>query len=315
MNDPNPVELGLKFQSLAAGNIVGLRFYKGPQNSGTYVGNLWDSSGNNLATVTFTGEMASGWQTASFPSPVAIQAGKTYVVSYHTNGFYSADKNYFASAFTNRPLTGLASGSSGGNGVYLYGAGGFPTNTFQATNYWVDVLLQSHDTVPPLTVITSPVAGASLIQGAQVQITGTATDAAGFVGGIEVSVDGGTKWHPAQPASGSLGLENWTYAWTPTTIGAATIMARAVDDSLNQESPGASAKVTVVASSTQSLWPNDPTPATATVNDPNAVELGVKFQSSQAGKILGIRFYKGPQNTGTHIGTLWDASGNQLSLG
>jgi hypothetical protein len=28
-------------------------------------------------------------------------------------------------------------------GVYLYGAGGFPTNSFQATNYWVDVLFSA----------------------------------------------------------------------------------------------------------------------------------------------------------------------------
>ncbi len=141
MNDANAVELGLKFQSSAAGNITGLRFYKGPQNTGTHVGNLWDSNGNNLATVTFSGETASGWQTMNFPSPVPMTANTTYIVSYHSNGFYSANRNYFASAFTNGALTALASGSSGGNGVYLYGAGGFPTNTFQATNYWVDVLL------------------------------------------------------------------------------------------------------------------------------------------------------------------------------
>ena len=26
------------------------------------------------------------------------------------------------------------------DGVYLYGSGGFPTNTYLATNYWVDVV-------------------------------------------------------------------------------------------------------------------------------------------------------------------------------
>ena len=41
-------------------------------------------------------------------------------------------------------------------------------------------------------------------------ITGTATDTGGGrVGGVEVSVDGGTTWHPA------TGRANWTYTWTP----------------------------------------------------------------------------------------------------
>jgi len=141
VDDANPVELGLKFQSSVAGNITGLRFYKGPQNTGTHVGNLWDGDGNNLATVTFSGETASGWQTMNFPSPVPIEADTMYIVSYHTNGFYSVDRNYFVGAFTHGALTALASGSSGGNCVFLYGAGGFPQNTYEATNYWVDVLL------------------------------------------------------------------------------------------------------------------------------------------------------------------------------
>jgi hypothetical protein len=64
-----------------------------------------------------------------------------YIVSYHTNGFYSVDRNYFVGAFTHGALTALASGSSGGNCVFLYGAGGFPQDTYEATNYWVDVLL------------------------------------------------------------------------------------------------------------------------------------------------------------------------------
>ena len=33
------------------------------------------------------------------------------------------------------------------------------------------------------------------------------------------------------------------------------------------------------------------------------------------GYISGIRFYKEPDNTGTHTGTLWTASGTQLATG
>ena len=61
-NDPSAVELGVKFRASVDGSIVGIRFYKGPQNTGTHVGKLWSASGTLLATATFTGETASGWQ-------------------------------------------------------------------------------------------------------------------------------------------------------------------------------------------------------------------------------------------------------------
>jgi hypothetical protein len=118
-----------------------MRFYKGPQNTGTHTAELWDGSGNRLASATFTNETASGWQTVNFASPVAITAGTTYVASYHSSGYYSANGNYFAAAYVNGSLTAPASGSSGGNGVYAYGAStSFPSNTYNASNYWVDVV-------------------------------------------------------------------------------------------------------------------------------------------------------------------------------
>ena len=40
--------------------------------------------------------------------------------------------------------------------------------------------------------------------------------------------------------------------------------------------------------------------------------LGVKFQSDRSGNITAIRFYKGPANTGTHVGSLWTTSGTLL---
>jgi hypothetical protein len=51
-----------------------------------------------LASATFSGETASGWQQVSLSTPISITAGTTYVVSYHTTvGFYSVDANYFTS--------------------------------------------------------------------------------------------------------------------------------------------------------------------------------------------------------------------------
>src|SRR5262245_58168097 len=62
-----------------------------------------------------------------------------------------------------------------------------------------------------------------------------------------------------------------------------------------------------------SVWPSSATPANPLVNDPSAVELGMKFRSDDNGNITGVRFYKGgATNGGTHVGHLWTSSGTLL---
>ena len=136
----------MKFQADTNGVISGIRFYKGPTNTGTHVGSLWTSTGQLLASATFSNETASGWQQVSFASPVAITANTTYVASYHSNaGNYAVNEAYFASTgIDNPPLHALANGTSGGNGVYLYSAASaFPSQTYNAENYWVDVVFST----------------------------------------------------------------------------------------------------------------------------------------------------------------------------
>ncbi|MGW0595434.1 DUF4082 domain-containing protein [Streptosporangium sp. NPDC002607] len=141
-NDPNAVTLGVKFQPLTDGSVQGVRFYKGATNTGTHVGALWTSDGQLLASATFTNETASGWQQVNFATPVAVTANTTYVISYYTSsGLYSLTSSYFTAPYMNGPLVALGNGDEGGNGVYTYGATNtFPTSTYQASNYWVDVL-------------------------------------------------------------------------------------------------------------------------------------------------------------------------------
>ncbi len=137
------MNLGVKFTTDAGGWIAGIRFYKGAGNTGTHIGSLWSSTGTLLGQVTFSGESSSGWQEADFSSPVPVTAGTTYVVSYFApNGGYSVNSGAFASAgVDNPPLHALSSSVSGGNGVYGYsGSPAFPTGTYNATNYWVDVV-------------------------------------------------------------------------------------------------------------------------------------------------------------------------------
>jgi hypothetical protein len=146
--DVNAVELGVRFRSDVDGCITGIRFYKSSANTGPHTASLWSSEGARLGTATFTGETASGWQQVMFSQPVAIKANTTYVASYHTaSGSYSATKHFFS-------ITGADSGPlhapAGGNGVFAYGAGAFPTETHHSTNYWVDVVFEPF-TRPPGT--------------------------------------------------------------------------------------------------------------------------------------------------------------------
>jgi hypothetical protein len=135
------VELGVKFRSDVNGTVKGIRFYKTSTNTGTHVGNLWTSTGTLLASATFTGETASGWQQVNFSAAVSITANTIYIASYHTDvGHYSQDLNYFASAGVDGPPLHALANSVSADGVYAYGStSSFPAGTYLSSNYWVDV--------------------------------------------------------------------------------------------------------------------------------------------------------------------------------
>ncbi len=172
------VELGVKFRSDTAGNISGIRFYKASTNTGTHVGNLWTSTGTLLATATFTNETASGWQQVNFATPVAIAANTVYVASYHANsGHYSCDQNYFASTGVDAPpLHLLANGVSGNNGVYAYGSSSvFPSQGWNSSNYWVDVVFTPSGPAPTLTSIAVTPVNQTIPLGSTQSFTATGT--------------------------------------------------------------------------------------------------------------------------------------------
>ena len=146
------IEVGLKWQAEVDGVVTGLRFYKGATNIGTHIGNLRTSTGTLLGTATFSGETPSGWQQVTFPTPIAISANTTYVASYHTTtGHFAVTQNMFAAAGVDTPpLHALANGVAGGNGVFIESAtSAFPTQSFNASNYWVDVVFATAANSPP----------------------------------------------------------------------------------------------------------------------------------------------------------------------
>jgi hypothetical protein len=310
VNDTGSVELGLKFTSATSGQISGIRFYKGPQNTGTHLGDLWTSDGTLLASATFTNETASGWQQVNFATPVRITAGTVYVASYHTNvGEYSATDFYFDNpGHTNGSLTATGNGL---NGVYAYGTGpNFPGNVsfINGDNYWVDVVFNDTSQQPQ----ANNDSGFTVTENGTLSIAASVllandTDPGGFplsITGVSNGVHGTASYNASTqtvtfvPTAGYAGAASFTY-----TIG----------DTQGGTGSGQVALKVNYPTSAQSLFGTSDTPTLITVNDPSAAELGVKFTASGSGLITGIRFYKGPQNTGTHIADLWSATGTLLA--
>jgi Domain of unknown function (DUF4082)/Bacterial Ig-like domain/Fibronectin type III domain/Bacterial Ig domain len=315
-NDTNAVNLGLKFQPSTSGFITAVRFYKESDNTGTHLGSLWSSTGTLLASGTFSNETASGWQELDFSTPVAITAGTTYVASYHTNaGHYALTSNGLASAVSNGPLTALASG-----GVYAYGSGNaFPSNTFNASNYWVDVVYsQSAGSTPPTVTTVTPSAGST---GVPVSVAPTATFSQAVVPST-VSFTLKDSGGIAVAGSVSFNSANTVATFTPSSsLTASTTYTATVSGAQNSSGVAMSSPFSwsfttgTVAQCPCSIWQNAAPSGAVDANDTSSVNLGIQFQASASGHITGIRFYKESDNTGTHIGSLWTASGTLLATG
>ena len=140
--DRNAVELGLKFRADVDGEILAIRFFEGPRSDGAHPVTLWSASGDELASASFSGAAGAGWREVAFDRPVAIEADDVHVASYHApEGGYSADTGYFDRAISDGHLTALKNA-----GVYDYGpAGSFPDQSYQASNYWIDVVFRAEE--------------------------------------------------------------------------------------------------------------------------------------------------------------------------
>ncbi|HEX2971490.1 MAG TPA: DUF4082 domain-containing protein [Tepidisphaeraceae bacterium] len=283
--DSSPVELGVKFRSDVAGYVQGIRFYKGSQNSGVHIGNLWTRTGTLLARATFYGETSSGWQTVLFDTPVAIADNTTYVASYFTSsGHYSVDEGYFAvSGFDNGSLHALRSGADGLNGVYRYGSSSaFPTDSYQSSNYWVDVVFESGtDTQGPSVVGQSPSPGAS---GVPITTTVTATfsepvqsssisftlrDASNNVVPATVSYNSTTKTATLTPSVALAGLNSYT-----ATLSGATDLAG------NSMTGPVSWSFTTVAVDNQPPSVTDRTPSPSATDVPVSTTVAATFNEA-----------------------------------
>ena len=327
--DPASIEVGVKFTTDASGYITGIRFYKASTNTGTHIGNLWTSTGQLLASATFTNESASGWQQVNFSQPVAVNPNTTYVASYFApNGHYSDDGAYFytvpqimqpESTVNSPPLHALQNTNGVVNGVYTYsGSSTFPTSSNDASNYWVDPVFSVTPNASPTVTSVTPGSGATGVPTSaaptatfsQAVTPGTVSFTVKDSGGNSVagtvsfnSADTVATFTPSSPLAGST-------TYTAAVSGAQNASGTAMSGPFSW-----SFTTSAVEQCPCSIW-QDGTPTGAVDStDPNAQTSGVQFQASSSGYITGVRFYKEPDDTGAHIGSLWSSTGTLLASG
>lgn len=312
--DGTSLSLGVKFSPTLGGTISGVRFYKGPGNTGTHTGTLYSATGTALATATFTSESTTGWQTATFASPVNVTAGTEYVAAY-TNpvGTYSATPGAYAADVNVGPLHVPA-----GQGRYSY-TSNFPSNS-ASSSYLVDVVF--NPTLAPLTAGgQQPVAGATSVPlGTTFSVVFSKAVTAGTVG-IALKTSAGVN----VPGTTAYDATSRKATFTPTAPLANstgyTATATATATTGEGISSGATWSVTTARADTAagscpcSLFQDSAVPSVLSIADGTPLSLGVKFNANTNGKVTGVKFYKGPGNTGTHKGSLYSATGTVLATG
>jgi hypothetical protein len=188
IDDGLAVTIGVKFWSSQSGTISGIRFYRAAVSSQGYIAKLYSAGGTLLGSVNLARESGPvpGWQVANFASPIPISANTTYIAAYYSPvGRGAWDEWGMNNGVTNGPLTAPASSAAGGNGVYKY-KNAFPSNSNDASNFYVDVLFTptgrslALNFNPPNPSITSGAALGSVVA----TITPSWSDGSRFTGAL-----------------------------------------------------------------------------------------------------------------------------------
>ncbi|MEM7555306.1 MAG: N,N-dimethylformamidase beta subunit family domain-containing protein [Cyanobacteria bacterium P01_A01_bin.84] len=310
-SDGTSYELGVKFVSNQAGQVVAIRYYKSPSETGTHTGTIWNmTAGNAIASVTFVGESGSGWQEQALNTPLNLQAGETYIVSVNCNSHFSLTYNELATSITNGNLSTVV----GNNGVFA-AMGVMPLSSYSNTNYYRDIVFSPTPTPTIIkvsgddqtdtegNVLPNPlvvqVNDSNSNPQAGVTVEFAVTAGGGTVGSTSVVTNAGgqaeTTLTLGSTNGGTLPVTN-TVTATATGIGSVTFNATA--NSAN-------------AANNQTIFGNQ-SPGLNNANDGSSYELGTKFRSAKSGQINTIRFYKASSETGTHVGKIWSEAGIQL---
>lgn len=319
--DPNGVELGLRFTVTTDGYVSGARFYKSRANTGTHTGTLWNLQGQALATATFTNETAEGWQSVEFDQPVPAGAGDEFVISYLApNGRYAMESQAFAYRGVNTTPLRVAGGFGVPDAGLYRSGGGFPTSAWDRSHYYVDALFKTSDAIELGAYDYSPVDTANSVplntpisatlskqvDPASVRITLRHAQEQAVAG--QTSYDATTRKAVFVP---DAALKHDT---------GYTAVLQANDLAGNPVTKGGSWSFHTVMADPQDyndcpcgLFTDSTIPSIAAVNDGKPVTLGTRFSTTVDGELTGLEFYRSPGETGPHTGWLYSTTGQVLA--
>lgn len=335
-NDATAVELGMRFTVDRIGQATELMYWRSSLDStdtDVRQGHLWRADGTLLATVTFTsGAGETGWQKATLSTPVSLQAGVEYVVSYLTNdnyvasnGFFDASREVDFDGLDNDSFWGAygvirapMAGTGTGNGVYSYG-GGMPNSSYAGSNYWVDLTFDPTDpSENRAPTITSP-ATLSTAENQLLAGTITASDADGNA--IAFSIVGGADaaLFAIDAQTGALSFLKTPNFELPGDADGNNVYQVTVGatDGVASVTKAISVGVTDVDESgnVSHVFAGTAAPAAIETGDTTDYELGMRFQANASGYVTELRYYRGAADAGdtdTRTLTLWSASGQAL---
>ncbi len=245
---------------------------------------------------------ATQYNPAEIPSGVAVPTSQTIPNSY----YYASQPSWWPASIHWPPIGPDVTGGNGDTSGHV--------NMIPAQVCWNTLKLGSGGQFNAASCYTAAAPAAPTIT--------SATSATGTVGNAfryqTTATNNPTSFSAsALPAGLSMSSTTGLISGTPTTAGTYSVTLTATD------AAGASKPMTLTltlaasSGSGSSLFSASSTPAMVTVSDSQAVsqgvELGMKFSSSTGGTVTALRFYKGPQNVGTHTVHLWSASGTLLA--
>lgn len=247
-----------------------------------------------LTTQAFAGQASLAWNAST----------GTSVAGY--NLYYGqASGNYSAKVAvpnqTSYTITGLTEGQS----YYFVVTARDSSGAESARSNEVKITVPSSTAAPVPSFSATPTSGNAPLS---VAFTGSATT--GTVSGYSWNFGDGTSSTQQNPIHSYSSAGNYTVSLTATGPGGNNTVTRSNLISVTTASPSTTPTATGCPCT---IWSATAQPTVASDPDTAAVNLGVKFTASQSGYITGIRFYKGYYNTGTHVGTLWSASGQKLA--
>ncbi|HEX6257853.1 MAG TPA: DUF4082 domain-containing protein [Candidatus Saccharimonadales bacterium] len=325
VGDSSAINVGVKFEVRGAPYVQGVKFYKTTANTGTHIAHLYDvTTSTDLASATFTSETSSGWQSVNFGSNVQVRDDHVYMVWVSMpNGNYAADSAYAGgnNFFDGSIAVGQFGNSedvvkipAGNSGVYSYTSNDatVPSNATTA-NYWVTPVVgdatnpgnssgysSSHSGGRTISWSTTGVdtnsatSAGAITRTKLVRQQGEIVDVLGYISGSNSSITDVTA------------TAGTSYTYTVTNV-----------DACGNNSSGSSVMSNTGSAQSYTTLFGSTTPSATDTGQTDPVTVGMRWNTSTAGNVAGVRIYRasGVYPTGTTPLTvgLWDTSGNLLA--